>query len=148
MNSKISANPLNSCISLPSFRFRFLDLPLDLRFQIYKLVFADCPRTINLVEHSSTSSVPLSRNTALLLINRQVLFEAAPALYQGKIFEAVGVEMIVWFLASRAEERRLLVKHMRLTQATLPYQEIEFYAEWLRQLYTIERILSQKLPSM
>lgn len=149
MNSKLPDSPLEAITcSLPSFQFRFLDLPVDLRFQIYKLASAGYPRTVRLIRDSTncfTSLVqPASANSALLYVSRQISSEAATALYQGKTFQASEVETMDRFLGSFSEGSRFLVKHIRLSQATLPCQELEFYTKRLRELYTIERIISQE----
>jgi hypothetical protein len=59
----------------------------------------------------------------------------------------LDLPILSFFLASLSERFRVEVKHVRFTQPTLPYQQIEFYMQELQNIYTIERALSAERPS-
>ena len=73
--------------------------------------------------------------------------EAAPVIYRRTIFECAGAQEFSSFLMSLSGQFRVQVKHVRFTQATLPYQQIEFYMHELQNMYTIERVLSSERPT-
>jgi hypothetical protein len=83
----------------------------------------------------------------LLCVSRDVSREAAHVIYRRTIFEYAGAQEFSFFLASLSERFPVEVKHVRFTQPTLPYQQIEFYMHELQNMYTIERVLSAEGPS-
>jgi hypothetical protein len=133
---------------------KFLDLPIDLRGRVYELRVLEIPCVGNLGFRLPQSnflaqvgiSAP-SRSPIELCVSRAVSREAARIIYRKTIFECAGAQDFSFFLASLSERFRVEVKHVRFTQPTLPYQQIEFYIHELQNIYTIERALSAERPS-
>jgi hypothetical protein len=130
---------------------RFLDLPTDLRHEVYKLHFLEIPRVVNLSFRSqrlSTSAPsPSLSPIELLCVSQTVSREAAPVIYRRAIFECAGAQEFSSFLMSLSGQFRVQVKRVRFTQATLPYQQIEFYMHELQNMHTIERVVSSERPT-
>ena len=132
---------------------RFLDLPTDLRHEVYKLHFLEIPRVVNLsfrsqrLSTSAPSPSPSPSPIELLCVSQTVSREAAPVIYRRAIFECAGAQEFSSFLMSLSGQFRVQVKRVRFTQATLPYQQIEFYMHELQNMYTIERVLSSERPT-
>jgi hypothetical protein len=132
---------------------RFLDLPTELRHEVYELHFLEIPRVVNLSFRSqrlSTSqiSAPSPSPIELLCVSQIVSREAAPVIYRRAIFECAGAQEFSFFLMSLSGQFRVHVKRVRFTQATLPYQQIEFYMHELQNMHTIERVLSSERPTL
>ena len=80
-------------------------------------------------------------------MSRDVSREAARVIDRRTIFECAGAQEFSFFLTSSSERFRVDVKHVRFTQPTFPYQQIEFYMHELQNMNTIERTLSAERPS-
>src|SRR5450432_1975563 len=110
---------------------KFLDLPIDVRGTVYELHVLQIPRVVNLgfrgqLSHTSQISAPYTSPIGLLCVSRDVSREAASVIYRRTTFECAGAQEF-FFLNSLSERFRVEVKHVRFTQPTLPYQQIELY---------------------
>ncbi|KAL9066995.1 MAG: hypothetical protein Q9157_006957 [Trypethelium eluteriae] len=73
----------------PTRQFRFMDLPLELRMEIYRFVL---PKKIGWIRMSWLQQFPghhASPNLSILRLNRQVYFEAKESLYRHAVYSTV-----------------------------------------------------------
>lgn len=99
----------------------FFDLPVEIRFMIYKLLF--CPSS-EPVMISFLLAGPIKRSAQLLRVCRSCLEEAAPILYGSNQFSLdwafSGTEpSILDFLESIGPENGELVRHLRVSHCSI-----------------------------
>jgi hypothetical protein len=75
--------------------FRFLDLPAELRFDVYQLHVLETPCVVNLrfrsqLSRTSRNGAPSGPPIELLCVSRDVSREAARVIYRRTIFECTS----------------------------------------------------------
>ena len=127
--------------------FKFFDLPIEIRCRVYELHVLELPCIVNVglcnqLSRARQISAPSGSPIELLCVSQDASREAARVIYRRTTFECAGAHEFSFFLASLSDRFRAEVKHVRFTQPTRPYQQIEFYMHELQNMYTIERVFS------